>query len=158
MLDLGCGAGLVAAELGAASRVVGVDRSGRQLELARARAPRAALVRADLSQVEFQAGSFDAVVAFWSLIHVRRELHAGVLSRISAWLRPGGLFAGTLGSGDNPEERSEEFLGAPMYWSHFDAETNVRLLLNAGFQIEQADEIEDAGETHLWVLATAGRS
>jgi hypothetical protein len=40
-----------------------------------------------------------------------------------------------------------------MAWSHFDAETNRRLLLEAGFELEQAEEIADEGETPLWVIA-----
>ncbi|HYG71748.1 MAG TPA: hypothetical protein VEC15_05610, partial [Actinomycetota bacterium] len=60
-----------------------------------------------------------------------------------------------LGSGDNPAERDDDFLGAPMYWSHFDAETNRRLLREAGFEVEEADIAEDMDEHHLWVIARA---
>ena len=155
VLDLGCGAGLVSAELTPRARVVALDVSAGQLALARDRAPDAMLVRADLATVAFREGGFDAVLAFWSLIHVRRDVHAEVLRRIHAWLRPGGILAGTLGSGDNPDERTDDFLGAPMYWSHFDAATNRGLLRDAGFRILQADEVQDAGETPLWVLAEA---
>jgi len=48
-----------------------------------------------------------------------------------------------------------DFHGAPMYWSHFDTENNRRLLREAGFDVLQADEIEDEGETPLWVVARA---
>jgi hypothetical protein len=65
------------------------------------------------------------------------------------------VFAGTLGSGDNPAEHVRDFYGASMYWSHFDAETNRTLLREAGFDVLEADEIEDEGETPLWVIATA---
>ena len=155
VLDLGCGAGLVAAELATRSRVVGVDVSMRQLELARTHAPSVSLVRGDIAEIAFVPHAFDAVCAFWSLIHVRRDLQAGVFTRIHGWLRPGGLFAGTLGSGDNPSEHQEDFFGAPMYWSHHDAQTNRRLLREAGFALLQADEIVDEGESPLWVLASA---
>ncbi|HEY7755775.1 MAG TPA: class I SAM-dependent methyltransferase [Actinomycetota bacterium] len=155
VLDLGCGAGLVSAELAPRARVVALDVSAGQLSLARARAPRAMLVRADLAAVAFRAGVFDTVLAFWSLIHVRRDLHAEVLRRIHVWLRPGGSLVGTLGSGDNPRELAEDYFGAPMYWSHFDAATNRRLVRGAGFRIVQADEIEDGGETPLWIVAEA---
>jgi hypothetical protein len=70
-------------------------------------------------------------------------------------LKPGGLFAGTLGSGDNPADHVPDFHGAPMYWSHFDGDTNRALLRDAGFDLVQADEIEDEAETPLWVIATA---
>jgi SAM-dependent methyltransferase len=155
VVDLGCGAGLVAAELAARSRVVGVDRSRRQLELARTHAPTVSLVRGDIAEIDFVPHAFDAVCAFWSLIHVPRDLHGRVFARIHGWLRPGGLFAGTLGSGDNPDERQEDFFGAPMYWSHHDAPTNRRMVRESGFELLQADEIEDEGETSLWVLASA---
>jgi SAM-dependent methyltransferase len=155
VLDLGCGAGLIAAELATRSRVVGVDISMRQLELARTNAPSVRLVRADIAETAFAPRTFDVVVTFWSLIHVRRDLQEAVFTRIHDWLRPGGLFAGTLGSGDNPDERTSDFYGAPMYWSHFDAGTNRTLLREAGFDLLQADEIEDEGETPLWVIATA---
>mgnify|MGYP003445386471 FL=1 len=42
-----------------------------------------------------------------------------------------------------------------MYWSHFDADTNRRLFRDAGFELVQADEIEDEDETPLWVIARA---
>jgi SAM-dependent methyltransferase len=155
VLDVGCGAGLIAAEITTRARVVGVDISSAQLELARRNAPDASLVRADVAEVAFEPRSFDAVVAFWSLIHVPRELHGSVIARIHAWLKPGGLFAGTLGSGDNPAEHVQDFYGAPMYWSHFDAAANRRLLRQARFRLLEADEIEDEGETHLWLIATA---
>jgi ubiquinone/menaquinone biosynthesis C-methylase UbiE len=153
VLDLGCGAGIVAAELATRSRLVGVDLSIEQLRLAQRRAPNALFVQADMTRLEIRDRSLDAVAAFWSIIHVRRELHAELFGRIRRWLRPGGTLFGTLGSGDNPDERAD-FYGAPMYWSHFDAETNGHLLADTGFGMEQADVVEDMGESHLWVIAT----
>ena len=155
VLDLGCGAGLITAELTTRARVVGVDISTGQLALARRNAAAASLVRADMTEVAFAPGAFDAVVAFWTLIHVPRVAHPSLLARIHAWLKPGGLFAGTLGRGDNPADLVPDFYGASMYWSHFDAETNRTLLREAGFDVLEADEIEDEGETPLWVIATA---
>ena len=155
ILDLGCGAGLVAAELARRGRVVALDRSSPQLALAREHAPATLLVRADIAEVAFRPASFDAVVAFWTLIHVRRDRHADVLRALHDWLRPGGLFAGTLGTSDSPEDVDEDFFGTPMYWSHFDAATNRILLREAGFRVVQADEIEDEDETPLWVIARA---
>jgi ubiquinone/menaquinone biosynthesis C-methylase UbiE len=153
VLDLGCGAGIVAAELASRARLVGVDLSIEQLRLARRRVPNALFVQADMTRFEVRDRSLDAVAAFWSIIHVRRELHAELFGRIRRWVRPGGVLFGTLGSGDNPHEE-DDFYGAPMYWSHFDAETNRRLLGDAGFGIEQADVVEDMDESHLWVIAT----
>jgi SAM-dependent methyltransferase len=155
VLDLGCGAGLISADIARRARVVGVDISPMQVSLARGRVPSASFVLADMAQLDFRAGSFDALAAFWSVIHVRRDLHIALFKRMHAWLRPGALLFGTFGSGDNPDERQADFLGTPMYWSHFDAETNRHLIAAAGFDLVQADVVEDRGEQHLWVVATA---
>jgi cyclopropane fatty-acyl-phospholipid synthase-like methyltransferase len=154
VLDLGCGAGLVAEPLARRAHVIGVDLSREQLRLARERVPAASYVLADMSRFELRDASLDAVAAFWSIIHVRRELHGDLIARIHAWLRPGGILFGTLGSGDNPDER-DDLLGAPMAWSHFDDDTNRRLLVDAGFALEVADVVEDMDESPLWVVARA---
>src|SRR4029453_8567841 len=121
------------------ARVVGGGISLAQLELGRRNAPAARFVRADMVNLVFAPGSFDAVVAFWTLIHVPRVFHASVLEAVHPWPRAGGLFAGRLGSGDNPADHVPDFHGAPMYWSHFDAEKNRRLPREAGFAARWAN-------------------
>jgi SAM-dependent methyltransferase len=154
VLDLGCGAGRVAAEIGKRARVVGVDISIAQIRLARERVPTGAFLVADMANLEFRSGSFDAIAAFYSVIHVPRDLHAGLLQSLHQWMRPRGVLFGAFGSSDNPDERGE-FLGQPMYWSHFDAGTTRGLLVGAGFGIVQDEVVEDQGEHPLWVVATA---
>jgi cyclopropane fatty-acyl-phospholipid synthase-like methyltransferase len=156
VLDMGCGAGSITYELARRARVVGLDRSAVQLALARDAAPNALLMRADMAEVQFTHGSFDAIVAFWTLIHVRRDRHRSVFAHIHDWLKPGGFLAGTLGTSDSPEDVDDDFFGSPMYWSHFDAETTRRMLQDAGFELEQAETIADEGEQALWVIATVG--
>ena len=155
ILDLGCGAGVVATDLARRGHVIGVDLSFAQLRFARERVPTATFVQADMTALALREGTLDAVAAFWSIIHVRREVHAELLAEIRTWLRPGGILFGTLGSGDNPDERDDDFFGAPMAWSHFDADTNRRLLADAGWRVELADVVEDMDERHLWVIASA---
>jgi SAM-dependent methyltransferase len=155
VLDLGCGAGEpVTAALAARARVVGLDLSARQLELAHRRLPHVAFVHGDMTEIAFRIESFDAVLAFLSIIHAPRDLHAELLKRIRGWLRPGGIFAATLGFGDNADERQQDWLGAPMYWSHFDAATNVALAEDAGLDVERSETIRGAGsEVFLGVIA-----
>ena len=75
MLDLGCGNGAKTARLAARFDVVGVDLSEEQLRLARAAVPDATFVQADFAELDFPAGSFDAVTAFYSVMHVPRDEH-----------------------------------------------------------------------------------
>jgi SAM-dependent methyltransferase len=151
-LDLGCGSGVPFTQrLAERFEVTGVDISARQLELARAHVPTAHFVKADMTTVEFPAGSFDAVVACFSIIHVPREEQGPLVARVCSWLRPGGLFLATWAV--EAWEGAGEWEGATMWWSHYDPDTSLGLLRAAGFQIPSA-EVEGKGEeTWLWVLA-----
>jgi SAM-dependent methyltransferase len=164
ILDLGCGAGVPVtrwlADHGFA--VTGVDFSARQLELARRLVPAANLVKADMTEVDFPPGSFDAAVAFYSIIHVPRTEHPALLGKIHRWLRPGGAFLATwaLGAWEGEEEDWEGW-GAPMRWSHYGEGDNLRMLREAGFEVASAEALTgkgtgDSEETWLWILARRG--
>jgi ubiquinone/menaquinone biosynthesis C-methylase UbiE len=162
VLELGCGAGGPATQaLAARFALTGVDLSAHSVELARAHVPNATFLHADMTKLEFEPACFDAVAAFFSIIHVPREEQAGLLAKIARWLRPGGLFVATMGASATETGYEEDWLGAPMYWSHFDAETNRRLVEEAGLVIESAT-LETAGEdgapvTFLWIVARMPR-
>ena len=164
VLDLGCGAGVPATRW-LADRgfdVTGVDLSENQLDLARKLVPEATLLKADMTELDFGSETFYAVVAFHSIIHVPREDHPALLKMIHHWLEPGGLFLATLTVTDfDGEDRDWEGWGAPMRWSHYDAQTNKGLLREAAFDVVHAEPRTGAGpgdgeETWLWVLARKG--
>jgi SAM-dependent methyltransferase len=164
VLDLGCGAGVPVtrwlSDKGFA--VTGVDVSARQLKLARTYVPEATFIKADMTEVTFPPGSLDAVVAFYSIIHLPRTEHPALLGRIHRWLRPEGIFLATMTLTDY-EGRDDDWegWGAPMVWSHYDGDTNVAMLREAGFGIRYAEPrtgggTGDESETWLWVLARKG--
>jgi SAM-dependent methyltransferase len=158
VLDLGCGAG-VPTTLALARRfqVTGVDISARQIALARQHVPQARFIQADMTQLDFPPASFDAVAAFYAFIHVPRQEHPQLLWDIASWLRPGGLLVATLGTRAMKADFGEDFLGAPMYWSSFDGDTNRRLVQEAGLRLVRAQEetVEEHGQpvTFLWLVA-----
>lgn len=155
LLDLGCGSGALARVLAERFEVVGVDISPEQLALARQAVPQATFVEADFTTLELEAASFDGVCALYSITHVPREEHAGLFARIAAWLRPGGLFLASLSSRGS-EDWTGEWLGVEMFFSGHDAETNRRLLREAGFELvhDEAATIEEpeGPAEFLWVL------
>ena len=156
ILDLGCGNGDKLAWLAERFEVVGVDLSEEQLRLARARVPGAKLVHGDFGELAFEDESFDAVTAFYSIIHVPRETHAELFARILRWLKPCGLFLASLSQTGGPD-RTEEWLGVQMFFSCFPAETNRRLVLEAGFELLIDEEVvmtepEDVESGWIWVL------
>jgi SAM-dependent methyltransferase len=158
VVELGCGPGTPVGEMLAnRSHYIGVDLSRGMLRLAQQNVPSGAFVQANMSQLEFASESVDGVFAFASLIHVPREKHVHVLSRVARWLKPGGIFVAALGAGDNPMELNPDWLGVPMYWSHFDAPRNLWLLGQAGLDVEGSDVIEQhengVAVRFLWVMA-----
>jgi hypothetical protein len=88
---------------------------------------------------------------------VPRDRHAELFGRIHEWLRPSGLFVACLGVGDDPGSIEEDWLGTPMYFSHFGQDENRRLLERAGFAVERDEvvtQIEHGNECRfLWVAA-----
>ena len=157
-LDLGCGTGAhVTRILAEQFEVVGVDISARSIEIARREVPAAQFMVADMASIAFPDAAFDLVVAFYSMIHVPRDEHAGLLARIARWLRPHGVFVATMGAGEGGEGTEDDWLGAPMFWSSWGAETNLRLISEAGLHLVASREevLEENGSPvrHLWVVA-----
>lgn len=156
VLDLGCGAGLpVARELAARGfAVIGVDGSSRQIEMARRNVAGAEFIHADIMKVELSPRAFDAVAAFYSMTHIPREEHPALLRRICAWLKPEGLFLASMGA-EQLRDHREEWLGAPMFFSHYEAAENVALVRAAGFTIERAEVVAQDNEdaSFLWIIA-----
>jgi SAM-dependent methyltransferase len=160
VLELGCGAGIpMTAALADGRHVTGVDISAAQIELARRNVPAATFLQADMTTLDFPAASFDAVVAFYSLTHVPRDEQGPLLERIVRWLRPGGVFVASMGAEEDPGGVEHDWLGVDMYFSHFGAKKNRRLVERAGFEIESAEidaEPEDRHDARfLWVIARA---
>ena len=158
VLDLGCGAGVpVAKKLAERVSVVGVDISATQVALARQRVPEASFINADMMAVAFLPETFDGISAFFSLTHLPRDEHAAMLRRIAAWLRPGGVFVASMGDFGSDDVTENDWLGAPMFFSHFDAATNSQLIRSAGlqpFHEEVVEHVEDECVVRfLWIIA-----
>lgn len=78
--DLGCGPGYVAAYLRLRGvQVFGIDLSPRMIDLARRRYPAIPFQVGDMRALDLPAGSLGGIVAFYSLIHLRRDAVVPVL-------------------------------------------------------------------------------
>lgn len=156
VLDLGCGAGVPVcrdlARLGHA--VVGVDASTEQVARARAAVPQATFMQADMASVAFEAERFDAVGAFYAVTHIPAAQQGPLFGRIARWLKPGGVFVASLGTGPGGDWTGE-WLGEPMVFSHNQEAVSLALLAEAGLRVERAEvEPQDNEDTRfLWVVA-----
>jgi SAM-dependent methyltransferase len=138
VLDAGCGAGVpVAARLlDAGHTVTGLDLAVAQLRLARRLRPAPGVVTGDLGCLPCRDAAFDGLVSFYAVIHVPRADHGAVFREFRRVLRPGGSALLCLGARDVREDHDpDSWLGAPMFWSHFDAPTNLELLAAAGWRV-----------------------
>lgn len=138
MIDLGCGPGQVGARLRAGGhRVVGID-------LSRAMAARAAIrldgaVVADMRALPLAPATVGGIVAFYSLIHLRRPELGPALAGLARVLRPGGglLVAVHEGAG---ELAGDEFLGerVPFAASLFSLDELAAAVTAAGLTVVRA--------------------
>jgi ubiquinone/menaquinone biosynthesis C-methylase UbiE len=153
VLDVGCGAGIPVARIlvDAGFRVTGVDVSSSMLQLARSHVPKARFLRMDMRRLQFDAGCFDAICAFYSLFHVPREKHLQVLIKFHRLLRQDGVLI--FSSGKSAWEGTEEFHGTRMFWSHPDREVTRQWVIDAGFSVMMSEVREYGGEEHYWVVA-----
>lgn len=162
VLELGCGAGVpctqILAEHCPDGLMTGVDISAAQLDLARQNVPRAQLLKSDMMDLEFEKESLDAVVGFYSLMHLPREEQAVLMKRIGKWMNEEGWLLVNLAIGDQEEIVSRNWLesGKGMFWSAWDEEGNMEMIKSAGFEVVEKKiivDIEDGREVKfLWVL------
>ncbi|KAJ7052328.1 S-adenosyl-L-methionine-dependent methyltransferase [Mycena amicta] len=97
ILELGCGAGVPATQVLVSHDkgfdVTGNDISAAQIALAKQHVPGAkAFIQGDMLGLDFPAGSFDAVLAFYSIFHLPKEEQEEMIEKIYGWLKPGGWF------------------------------------------------------------------
>ncbi|HEV8485807.1 MAG TPA: class I SAM-dependent methyltransferase [Blastocatellia bacterium] len=158
VLDIGCGAGIpVTLALSKSFDVTGVDISARQIGLAATNAPLASFIHGDVTTLDFAPASFDAAVASYSLFHVPRAEHHTLFRSIAGWLRRGGVLLANFGVGDKEVDYDEDWLGAPQFWSSFDADGERAAMTAAGFSLvfDSIETIIEDGRPHPFLLVLA---
>lgn len=156
VLDLGCGAGLPVAQaiFDAGHVVVGVDSSSEQIARAQVAVPGATFTQSDMSEIEFEADTFDAVGAFYSVTHIPAKEQGNLFKKVALWLKPGGSFVASLGTGA-AGDWTGEWMGVNNFFGHNDEATSLASLNGAGFDVREAEVEQQDNEdaSFLWIVA-----
>lgn len=160
VLDLGCGAGIpVARDLIASGHVVvGIDGSKQQIARARRNVPEAVFLHADMCDAVFDAETFDAVGAFYSITHVPPDRQSALIVDIARWLKPGGTLIASFGTGAAGTWRGE-WLGTEMAFGHLDDQETLRCLAQAGLLVQRSavEKQDNEDAWFMWVEAIRDR-
>ncbi len=150
-------------ELARRHRVVGVDISAVQIELARHHVPEASFVHSDVAELEIAPVSLDAVVALFLFGHIPVAEQPALLGSVATWLRPGGLLLATFAAGRAGEDVDEDWLGAPMFFASLGEDAYGPLLRDVGLEplrdeVVAQDEPGHGEVRFRWVLAQAAEA
>ncbi|MBW1670074.1 MAG: class I SAM-dependent methyltransferase [Deltaproteobacteria bacterium] len=160
LLDLGCGVGepFTRFFIDRGWTVKGVDFSERMLELASKYVPEMQTIHADIREVEFEPGQFEAITAIYSLFHVPSNDHAALFDKFYKWLLPKGkalfTYATKEYTGSNEFDGYKEFMGKKLYYSHKSPDKLYADLERLGFNIESTDYRNIGNEIFLWVAVS----
>ncbi|MBZ6494967.1 class I SAM-dependent methyltransferase [Natrinema longum] len=144
VLDVGCGDGMrTLANLTGVDRI-GLDLSGRQLELSAANVPDAHLVQGEMTSLPIAANSVDGITAYHAVFHVPRADHPAVYAEFARVLRPGGRLLTTVGSSSYETVR-RDWLGSgrSMFFSTHGRQRTRSALETAGFEIVWERRVDD---------------
>ncbi|KNG44779.1 methyltransferase domain-containing protein [Stemphylium lycopersici] len=168
VLELGCGAGIPATKILLSStnptiNVTGNDISTTQLTLARtnlseySNSTRLTLLDGDMLSLAFPPASFNAITAFYSIIHLPRAEQTQLVSKIADWLKPGGYLLANFSAAAMENLEKETWLGHErgwMFWSGWGEQGSVAMVEEAGFKVLVREVRKAVGdEAFVWVLA-----
>ena len=140
--DIGCGPAQIGRFIAAhGATVIGVDLSQAMVAEARRQDPSMPVMAADMRTLPVRDAGLIGVIAFYSLIHLRREQVPVALAELRRVIAPAGPLLVALHGGAG-EVTAQEMVGRPvdLCATFFALDEIVAAFTTAGFTIEQAIE------------------
>jgi ubiquinone/menaquinone biosynthesis C-methylase UbiE len=141
--DLGCGPGQIAAYLHSRGvKVCGIDLSAEMISLAQWLNPDIAFQQGNmLFLTDVPDNNYQAIAAFYSIIHIPRPFVTDALRELKRVLCPAGMLLLTFHIGQQTIHR-DEFLGKEVSLDfHFFETIEMKdFLISAGFELEEVIE------------------
>lgn len=142
--DMGCGPGHVTRYLhDRGLQISGYDLSLKMVEAARRLNPGMQFRQADMTALDVPDETWAGIVAFYSIIHIRRDEIARALGELRRTLQPGGLLLLAFHIGDDVlhlDDWWDQKVNVDFFF--FRVEEMTRYLRDAGFEIEEIIERE----------------
>ena len=160
VFEFGCGTGTTAiAHAPHVKHILATDISGKMLDIAERKARDAGIEnvlfrQGTLDSLELQAESFDAVLGL-NILHLLEDAEAAI-ARVSALLKPGGIFVSSTVLIAELKFHwrllipAMQVLGFAPHVNHFEKQALVSMLSNAGFSIDYEWQ---PGEGSVYIVA-----
>jgi ubiquinone/menaquinone biosynthesis C-methylase UbiE len=170
ILELGCGPGVPITRmlLARGARVLANDISSKQISIAKTKCllptttatnNNIEFIASDMTTLSIPPNTLDGVVCFFTLFHLPRAEQRTMLSKILAWLKPGGLLVINFATVDE-EEIYGEMMGHGIFWSSFPVELNRAMVEGLGFEVEVEEVLAseaDGGVEFQWMAVRKGK-
>lgn len=150
VLDIGCGPGrdaLLIQEKGC--EVTCLDASEEMLKLCKEKGLET--IQGDFMDLPFEAGTFDGVWAYTSLLHIPKKDLPKALAQIHKVLKADSALAVGVIEGTEEFYKDSSNMG-PRWFSYYTNKELVKYLEDAGFQIIYQEEFKPRSRNYLNVL------
>lgn len=137
VLDLGCGTGVPAAKMlsEAGLKVQGIDISSEMLKIAKTKAPLAQFKLMDIAQIDFIPEKVNAVVAFFSLLMLRKSIAIATINKLNKILLSKGFLLFSMIEGDVDYAEVPFLKKTRVRISTYQKEELIEILESAKFKI-----------------------
>ncbi|NUS00089.1 MAG: class I SAM-dependent methyltransferase [Kribbellaceae bacterium] len=146
VLDVGCGPGRTTGLLAARDLpVIGIDLSPGMIEVARRDHPDLDFRVGSMTALDLPDGCASAVVAWWSIIHLPRDVVPQALAEFHRVLAPGGFLLMGFHVGEESVHKTSGYGGHPMniYVHRWTGPALTELAVAAGLTPYQVSEIPE---------------
>lgn len=142
ILDAGCGPGTFYLYIqNKGFKVIGIDYSREMILKARKIVPEGTFRYMDMTDLNFKDGSFDAILAAYSLIHIPSEDIPKTLEGFHRVLKPGGYLQIIVQKGKPDQIIDEPFMPSEkMFFNFFSKSRLADFVKNTGFRIDSIIE------------------
>ncbi len=121
--------------------MTGIDVSARMVELAKQQVPEGEFFQQDMMQARFDDATFDAVVAYFSLLMLPKSDVAIILDRIHGWLRNDGLLSLGMVNFD-ADAVPVEFMGVQLRVTGYPPDGMADAILRAKLNLLSLETVE----------------